>query len=213
MKKPTLLLTLLLASLLLLGGFGGAMAKEGGASTTSARETSTDTEKQRVDIPRDNVLAALALGIPVRLEDVANIDRSATRTEQVERRTHLDENDVLLTLALQRRGYGGPTYLGIGGLYGGYSYAGHPYAGYGGPYGPYGGIGDVRLAEREGYATRQRVHLDDETVLAALALGYGGGAYGLRGIADLDRSVTQTRAYDRSADLERGDVIAVLALS
>jgi hypothetical protein len=81
---------------------GGALAQSS-TETRAARSSSLD---QEVDIPRENTLAALVLGVDD-IEDIANIHRAVSQESEFEREVDLDEDDVLAALVLSRGGFDG----------------------------------------------------------------------------------------------------------
>ena len=80
-----------------------------GGSSTSSSAGESSSFSQQVDIPPDNVIAALALGnsglFGLRsIADIANIQRTASSSAFKDQNVNLDTNDVLLALALGNRG-------------------------------------------------------------------------------------------------------------
>lgn len=107
---------------LLVAALPAAMA----ASSVSSSSTSASTSNQNVNIPRENVLGALALGVrgPIGLAAITSGSSNAALQSSRSQNVFLDQNDVLNTIALGRNlggwnGLGSWNVVGTGGSLGG----------------------------------------------------------------------------------------------
>jgi hypothetical protein len=213
------------------------------ASSTDAQQTTSASVHQDVNIPTDNVLLALALDSSPRLSDVANIHRTASTSNSVSSSSNLGTNDVLLALAL---GNGGGSGFGARSLLLNSNGFGSGFNTFGSGFGTLGindpffsssslGVGDVSRSSSTQQTVDQSVSLNQDTVLAALALGHGNGissfdtfgsgfgtsgfntfgsgfGSGIGSIANVDRTVTQSSSRNSDTSLNSNDVLARLAL-
>ncbi|MEA3201472.1 MAG: hypothetical protein QOE90_2900 [Thermoplasmata archaeon] len=101
MAPPRTLLALGLAAVLL-----AAAPLALAATSTSSSSTTSSSSNQNVNIPFDNVLAALALGLrgPGALSAISSGSSTSTTTSSASQNVALGTNDVLAALALGRSG-------------------------------------------------------------------------------------------------------------
>ncbi|HWG89425.1 MAG TPA: hypothetical protein VNZ52_01110 [Candidatus Thermoplasmatota archaeon] len=210
----------------LLAGF--AAAQDGSSSTSD--ETATSSYRQTIDIPRENVLAALALGCCDDIEEIANIDRSYTATSRFSRSADLSDDDVFSLLALDGDGSDLLDLLLLS-RNGGFGRSSSGFDsddfeefddfeddtfrdGFGrthrfGDLDDEFGIADVNGNEAATRTLSQRVSLDREDVFLALALGEDDDLWD---IADIDRTRTETRSLNRDVNFDEDDAFLWLAL-
>jgi len=177
-------------------------------------QTSTDVSAsqsselhQTIDIPRDNVLAALALGAHPDIWEIANFDRSFVFEREFDRDVDIDEDDALLWLALDRNGGSGlrralilDSVFDDDFGFGGFGFGFHDDLGF----------ADVSESRRQSRNVEQTVDIDRDDVLSALALG---GHFDLWDIADVDRSSSASTDVSRDIDLDDEDLLLWLALT
>src|SRR5581483_5122035 len=223
---------------------GAALFVTGAASADSnsaATNTASSSVSQTVDIPTDNVLLALALDSSPSIWDVANIHQAVTNSGSVSQSNHIGTNDALLALALGNGGvgFGSRSVLfnsGLGlndfGTLGAFNTFNNPFL-----FSNSLGGGDQSQSASQSRVVDQRVSLNQNNVLAALALGRGslntfGGGFGTFGtgfdtfgtsplfdtsgissIANINRTVRDTNSANSNVNLNSNDVLAALALS
>lgn len=196
-----------------------ALLFAGGAGAVTGSETSSSSSssfRQTVDIPRDNVLAALALGVrgSHAIDHVANIERSGVIDRSFHRDFDLSDDDALLLLALGRDGGFGLRHSGFGDPFFGHGF-GHGF-GFRDPFlhdrffFDDDLIGDVGASSRQERSVSQRVDLDEDDVIAALALGRG--FVDLEDIADIEWTSRALSESSRDFDIDEDDALLWLAL-
>lgn len=223
---------------------GAAMLIPGIASATSSSTstaTTTTGTHQTVDIPTDNVLLALAIDPNPSLGDVANIHRSTSSSDSVSSNSNIGTNDALLAIALGR---GGSDFATRNLLFdNGFGFSSGFDTGFGTGFGTLGFSpflttslvpGDQSRSTTTSQSVDQSVSFNQDTVLAALALGHGSvsslgtlgtfdtfgsfndpfffGGSGLGSIANVDRTVTRSASTNSNVALDSNDVLAQLAL-
>lgn len=209
-KTRTLLLALCAGGLLLATGAAAA------DSVSSQQNSETTRDTQTVSIPTDNVLLALALGGSPTLADVANVHHTTTATSSLTTNRDISTNDALLALALQN---GGSSFAARSLILGdGLGTSGLGLTGFG----PFGFTtfrhdlipGSSFQSETATRTLDQTVSFNEDTVLAALALGHGSfwGANGLSSVSNFDRTLAFWDSFDSRASLDDSSVLATLAL-
>lgn len=209
----------------------GALLLSGTAFAVTTSETSASQEatfSQEIDIPRDNVLAALALGLHGNraLALVSNVDRVGTFERSFDRNIDLDDDDVLLLLALDRSGSSFRRAIIADALFDddifGHRTFGDPFfghRGFGDPFrsGPFRNsvfdddiFFDGSTSARAERALHRSVDLSDDDVLAALALG---GNIDIWDIADIEFGSSSSFDFDSDFDLDDDDTLLWLALT
>lgn len=178
---------------------GLALLATGGASaqtSTATQASQTTGFNQTIDIPEENVFAALVLDDSVDIDEIANVDRSLVRSQDVGQDVDLDREDVFLLLALDNAGgLGSSSLFGFGGL---------------------GGFdddflfgSDLDASQSLRATTGQRVSVDEDDLLLALALD---DSTDFEDIADFEVRRDFDRARSIDSDLDRDDALLLLAL-
>lgn len=181
----------------LLVGFALLLSAGGASAQTSAGTQASQTTgfSQTVDIPEENVFAALVLDDSVDIRDIANIQRSVDLGQSISSDSDLDREDTLLLLALDNNGFGSSSLFGGG--FGGFDDDGFLFG------------GDFDSTRNLRSFTDQRVSIDEDDVLLALALD---GSTDFDDIADISLQQNLSREASRDSDLDRNDVLLLLAL-